>query len=866
MTFAPKPFEAIYAELVNSTQTRLKDVGTRGEGIDLAVGSVIRTLYESFAYEMALLYEQMDQVYQSAFIDTASGLQLEMVAAILGIQRGLPDYAEGVVTFTRDMGQDDIEIPIGTLVTTEDSAEAPRKAYTTLEARLFPATNTEVTVKVQAMERGEKQMVAANSITVMPLPVAGVKAVRNDEATQFLGKRLETDDELRQRAKSVLLASGKASLSAIETALLSLPGVREVKVVEPGPVGERENYGVLDIYIDDRDLDNMPPSGWLPQSSLTADSSSPSGPDPDEPATHTISPTEQQRQQTRVATLRQKIDQVRAAGVYVRLHGAELVWLDGMVQIEVEATADPETVTAAVKTAIATHLARLPLGRPLLFPPLVQAMLAVPGVANMDEFALVPHWPNRSPDPDQAPDPVMSSAKRLDPSPQGLSASKFRLGDLRVVSQPQNIPVRVEFWVGPWPSETELPTTSETEPRTTSEVEQAVLNVLKPWFQSTLKPGTPLVNTNLRDQIRESVKSRIQDLRLIPQNPSSLLRQEGETHTPGFAERFVLAEPLAIYDRYLDLVGALRVILPRPLTPDERSQTWDELRTHLQQFLDQWPPRQALSLAQLQEAANALLPGTELVSQDFRAVVSAAAVDRLDTQNQLIRVEPYERLRIGHLLISDRTEDITVTLTALSLTIRWLTDDFPSPPTVVRIRSDAPDATPTVSTDQPNAADRAEEGAAEEGAAEVTGDDPEETEAATAPVGAAESEEEPAPASASDRDTLIDRLKTTLRHAVTTFPAQPPGQDLDLATLHQHLANAPDRGVTFRRLDFTITGLVVTAVSGDGRSQTALFGSPQTATSPTDAPPTIHVRSLERVSKVTLQSNSQSILITLTTP
>lgn len=265
MTFAPKPFEAIYAELVNSTQTRLKEVGTRGEGIDLAVGSVIRTLYESFAYEMALLYEQMDQVYQSAFIDTASGLQLEMVAAILGIQRGLPDYAEGVVTFTRDVGQEDIEIPMGTLVATEDSADASRKPYTTLEARLFPAGDTEIAVKVQAMERGEDQVVAAHSITVMPLPVAGVKAVRNAEATQFLGKRLETDEELRQRAKSALLASGKASLSAIETALLSLPGVREVKVVEPGPVGTRQSYGVLDIYIDDRDLETMPPAAGCPR-------------------------------------------------------------------------------------------------------------------------------------------------------------------------------------------------------------------------------------------------------------------------------------------------------------------------------------------------------------------------------------------------------------------------------------------------------------------------------------------------------------------------------------------------------------------------------------------------------------------------
>ncbi|MFQ4135469.1 baseplate J/gp47 family protein [Nodosilinea sp. PGN35] len=794
MSFAPKPFEAIYTELVNSTQTRLKELGNRGEGIDLAVGSVIRTLYESFAYEMALLYEQMDQVYHSAFIDTASGLQLEMVAAILGIQRGLPDYAEGVVTFTRDAGQEDIEIPIGTLVTTEDSDRAPRKAYTTIEARLFPAADTEITVKVQAMERGETQVVAANTIAVMPLPVAGVKAVRNPEATQFLGKRLETDDELRQRAKSALLASGKASLSAIETALLSQSGVREVKVVEPGPGETGQTYGVLDIYIDDRDLETMPPSGWLPQPSQLASSPSPSADRNDNPLASTLALTEGQRQQNRVAALRQRVDQVRAAGVYVRLHGAELVRLDGMVQVAVAATADPEAVTAEVKRAIATHLAQLPLGKPLLFPPLVQAMLAVPGVANVEEFALLPHWPSQA-----APSaPVLSSAKRLDPASCGLLASKFRLGDFRVVSQPQDIPVRVELRAA----------------SLTSATEQAMLSALQRWFQDALLPGAPLVKAELLAQIPASVRPRPDSLRLLPQRPSPLVRPEETALIPGFAERFVLAEPLALYDRDLGLVGALRVTLPKPLTPDERTQTWAEMRNHLQRFLHRWPPRQDLALTQLQDAASEVLAVADLDPQDFQALGSDGAADRLDAEHRAMRVEPYERLQLAHLLISDRTEPLTVTLTGLEITIRWLTDDMPSPPTVVRIRSDArdPAATPAVSADGEAAA-------------------------------------------ASSRDDLLAALKTTLRNAVTTFAAQPPGQDFDLATLRQHLEATPDRSGQFRSLVFTVAGLTVTARSVDGRSQTAQFGG----TSATAQ--TIHVRSLEQVVAVALQPTPDPITV-----
>ena len=35
---------------------------------DFNEGSVVRTLFESFAYEMAVLYEQMERVYLSGYV------------------------------------------------------------------------------------------------------------------------------------------------------------------------------------------------------------------------------------------------------------------------------------------------------------------------------------------------------------------------------------------------------------------------------------------------------------------------------------------------------------------------------------------------------------------------------------------------------------------------------------------------------------------------------------------------------------------------------------------------------------------------------------------------------------------------------
>ncbi|MGB8698815.1 MAG: hypothetical protein WCD18_05305, partial [Thermosynechococcaceae cyanobacterium] len=119
MTFTPKKFNDVFGDMRQRTTVLT----------DFEVGSVTRTLYESFAYEIALLYEKMQLVYLSAYVDTAEGQQLDLVVSVLGVKRGLPDFAEGVVVFQRDPGSQDIEIPLGTLVSTVETPELPKKVY-----------------------------------------------------------------------------------------------------------------------------------------------------------------------------------------------------------------------------------------------------------------------------------------------------------------------------------------------------------------------------------------------------------------------------------------------------------------------------------------------------------------------------------------------------------------------------------------------------------------------------------------------------------------------------------------------------------------------------------------------------------------
>jgi small-conductance mechanosensitive channel len=65
---------------------------------DLQVGSVVRTLAESVALEIARLYAQLDAVYDAAFIDTAAGSALDKVVALVVLLQAAR-WATGAVAF-----------------------------------------------------------------------------------------------------------------------------------------------------------------------------------------------------------------------------------------------------------------------------------------------------------------------------------------------------------------------------------------------------------------------------------------------------------------------------------------------------------------------------------------------------------------------------------------------------------------------------------------------------------------------------------------------------------------------------------------------------------------------------------------------
>jgi len=198
---------------------------------DRNVGSLTRTLAESFARELAVLRKQLELVYQSGFVDTAEGTALDMVVALFGLTRKKGDFSTGVVRFFRDTpAPADIFIPDGTRVST---AVNPPVSFVTTVSKTLRRGQLAVEAEVRSEVRGPAGVVPAKSITVINQPILGINSVSNDAVT-VLGGANESDAELRTRVKKVAERVGKATPLAIVNALTEVGGIKEndIKLVE----------------------------------------------------------------------------------------------------------------------------------------------------------------------------------------------------------------------------------------------------------------------------------------------------------------------------------------------------------------------------------------------------------------------------------------------------------------------------------------------------------------------------------------------------------------------------------------------------------------------------------------------------------
>lgn len=201
---------------------------------DVSVGSVVRTLMETVARELAGQYVQLERVYKSAFLETAEGRNLESVVALADVRRRREGHPLGRVRLSRNTAAPtSIFVPRGSVVTDGDAG----RYLTTADATLRPNERS-VLIAIEGETRGTA-VVEAGLLTILERPIAGIDIVTNDQAT-FPASAAESDPQLRQRARRAFHQPGRGTRSALEYGLLSLDFVRSVSIDEfregPGTV------------------------------------------------------------------------------------------------------------------------------------------------------------------------------------------------------------------------------------------------------------------------------------------------------------------------------------------------------------------------------------------------------------------------------------------------------------------------------------------------------------------------------------------------------------------------------------------------------------------------------------------------------
>ena len=608
MTFEPKKFEEIYTNMVQKSQEKVPTL------TDFQVGSVIRTMYESFAYEIGILYEQLNQVYLSAFIDSAEGSQLEMLVALLGIQRGLPDFAEGTVTFQRDLGTDIIEIPVGTLVTTEDSEKSPKKAYTTIESQIFPANSKTIDVKIQAVERGEEQVTKEETINIMPLPIPGIKSVINKSPIQFTGKKTETDEELRKRAKIALISSGKASNIALENALLSQPSVKEVKLIERFNDPDQK-YGLVDIFVDGVDFSN----------------------------------------ETKVQSLKSQIDKVRASGVFVRLQSAILVPIDAVFKIEINpgikiSEMERKTIEKSVEESIIAYISQIKMGQPLLFSQLTRQILSVTNIYNIERFEICTYVPTDNGSILSTPTQCYADndpRKKIDIG----EAQKIYLRKIWVTSQVKKVPIVIQFKINQ---------------DIQSSQEQEIINKLSEYFKS-LKSGDSVKKEDIKNKIAEARISP-QDLKLQASDLSSLAVVTPEGIKLSFAEKAELdKENLFIYRNILKIVGAVQFTPPKTTNDEEKNKIKQKIIDSLNAYLETLKPEENVDIDVLEKTVKNVVNDMPVKLDINDLITLINDQEELRISQKQIEVKQWEKAQLGNFCVTSEIESIKVDITKLSL-------------------------------------------------------------------------------------------------------------------------------------------------------------------------------------------------------
>ncbi|RVU73465.1 baseplate J/gp47 family protein [Lactobacillus xujianguonis] len=189
-----------------------------------------------FARREKAQWEQQQLTYYSAFISTASDASLDYIGGNLGLKRKVDEPAFAQIEITT---QEEYLIQAG-------------EQYETEEGYVFTLLKDVLTKKkgdgswsgigwVQCEDTGQDTNVPANSITVEVNPDDEIISITNPEKAGG-GQDYEDDETYRERLRMENAARPGSTAAGIRSALMNLPGVREVNIIQ-NPFADPDKYG-----------------------------------------------------------------------------------------------------------------------------------------------------------------------------------------------------------------------------------------------------------------------------------------------------------------------------------------------------------------------------------------------------------------------------------------------------------------------------------------------------------------------------------------------------------------------------------------------------------------------------------------------
>ncbi|MDY0929143.1 baseplate J/gp47 family protein [Enterobacter sp. CFBP8995] len=218
-----KSFATLVSDQVTAMQGRAAGL------VDLAIGSILRSLAESNAGVATWLQQLIVNLLVTTRAATCSGEDLDSWMADFSFTRLSAVQATGPVTFSRFTSTNQALIPVGSGVTTTDGTQAytvvtdtSNAAYDTTQlGYVIAAGVSSLTVPVQANIAGAAGNAQAGTITVIAGSIQYVDTVTN--TTTFTnGEDAETDDAFRARFVLWIASLSKATKAAIGYALSSM--------------------------------------------------------------------------------------------------------------------------------------------------------------------------------------------------------------------------------------------------------------------------------------------------------------------------------------------------------------------------------------------------------------------------------------------------------------------------------------------------------------------------------------------------------------------------------------------------------------------------------------------------------------------